>query len=170
MSDGAGSADSTSLAELLQNHFDQKSNHRRGALPWAFFPDRLRHDFDEADEKDGCFVVCCVCHPGGLRQSAASSSLYKLAAHREGNGRRNIWRPMLWLPRTPHPKFVLSGHERPFLLLLAKQFGAPIGIGQHLRNTCQLCFSLLCCHLLGAPSWRVGHAAVQKKRSCQGSY
>ena len=73
MSDGAGSADSTSLAELLQNHFDQKSNHRRGALPWAFFPDRLRHDFDEADEKDGCFVVCCVCHPGGLRQSAASS-------------------------------------------------------------------------------------------------
>ena len=43
------------------------------ALPWAFFPDRLSHDFDEADEKHGRFVVCCVCHPGGLQKSAASS-------------------------------------------------------------------------------------------------
>ena len=73
MTDGAGSANSTRLSELLENHFDQKRNHRRGALPWAFFPDRLSHDFDEADEKHGRFVVCCVCHPGGLQKSAASS-------------------------------------------------------------------------------------------------
>ena len=46
MTDGAESANSTSLSELLENHFDQKRNHRRGALPWAFFPDRLSHDFD----------------------------------------------------------------------------------------------------------------------------
>ena len=73
MTDGAESANSTRLSELLENHFDQKRNHRRGALPWAFFPDRLSHDFDEADEKHGRFVVCCVCHPGGLQKSAASS-------------------------------------------------------------------------------------------------